>query len=81
MHEITISLSLNESNQLTADLTMDGNSVDSLSATFENTYDADEPSTPPTGDKSNLTTWFVLMMISGSALVALIVYDRKLRKI
>ena len=81
VHELTISLSLDESNQLTADLTMDGNSVDSLSATFENTYDADKPSTPPTGDKSNLMTWFVLMMISGSALVALIVYDRKLRKI
>ena len=58
-----------------------GNSVDSLSATFENTCDANKPSTPPTGDKSNLMTWFVLMMISGSALVALIVYDRKLRKI
>ena len=77
VHEITITVSLNENNELVAALTMDGKSVDTLNATFENTYDADIPSTPPTGDNSNLTLCFILMIVSGSTLVALVVYDRK----
>ena len=81
VHEITITVSLNENNELVAALTMDGKSVTALSATFENTYDADTPVAPPTGDNSNLTLWFILMIVSGSALVALTVYDRKRSRI
>lgn len=81
VHEITITVSLNENNELVAALTMDGKSVTALSATFENTYDADTPEAPPTGDNSNLTLWFILMVVSGSALVALTVYDRKRSRI
>ena len=81
VHEITVTVSLNENNELVVALTMDGKSVDALSATFENTYDADTPIAPPTGDNSNLTLWFILMIVSGSALVALIVYDRKRARI
>lgn len=77
VHKITIAVTLNENNELVAALTMDGKSVDALNATFENTYDADTPAAPPTGDNSNLTLWFILMVVSGSALVALVVYDRK----
>ena len=79
VHEIEVTVSLNENNELVADLTMDGKETDSLNVVFENTYDADEPSTPPTGDDSNLIVWIVLMAVSGSLLVALIVYDRKRR--
>lgn len=81
VHEITIAVSLNENNELVAALTMDGKSVDTLSATFENTYDAEIPDAPPTGDNSHLTLWFILMIVSGSALVALTVYDRKRSRI
>ena len=81
VHEITITVSLNENNELVAALTMDGKSVTALSAAFENTYDADTPVSPPTGDNSNLTLWFILMIVSGSALVALTVYDRKRNRI
>ena len=77
VHEITIAVSLKENNELVAVLTMDGKSVEALSATFENTYDADTPVAPPTGDDSNLTLWFILMIVSGSALVALFAYDRR----
>lgn len=77
VHEITITVSLNENNELVAALTIDGKSVNALNATFENTYDADTPVSPPTGDNSNLTLWFILMIVGGSALVALTVYDRK----
>ena len=81
VHEITVTVSLNENNELVAALTMDGKSVDALNATFENTYDADTPEAPPTGDNSNLTLWFILMIVSGSALVALTVYDRKRNRV
>lgn len=81
VHEITVTVSLSENNELVAALTMDGKSVDALNATFENTYDADTPVAPPTGDNSNLTLWFILMIVSGSALVALTVYDRKRSRI
>ena len=81
VHEITVTVSLNENNELVAALTMDGKSVNALNATFENTYDTDTPAVPPTGDNSNLTLWFILMIVSGSALVALTVYDRKRSRI
>ena len=81
VHEITITVSLNENNELVAALTMDGKSVDVLNATFENNYDADSSETPPTGVSSNLTIWLILMIVSGSALVALVVYDRKSRRV
>ena len=81
VHEITVTVSLNDNNELVAALTMDGKSVTALSATFENTYDADTPVAPPTGDNSNLTLWIILMIVSGSALVALTVYDRKRSRI
>lgn len=80
VHKITITVSLNESNELVGALTMDGKRVDALGATFENTYDADIPHTPQTGDNSNLTLWFILMVVSGSMLIALIVYDRKSKR-
>lgn len=81
VHEITITVSLNENNELVATLTMDGKSVDALNATFENTYDADTPVAPTTGDNANITLWFILMIVSGSTLVALVVYDRKRGKV
>lgn len=81
VHKITIAVTLNENNELVAALTMDGKSVTALSATFENTYNAEIPDAPPTGDNSNLTLWFILMVVSGSMLVALTVYDRKRNRI
>ena len=81
VHEIAVTVALNENNELVAALTMDGKIVNALSATFENTYDADTPVAPPTGDNSNLTLWFILMIVSGSALVALTVYDRKRNRV
>ncbi len=81
VHEITIKVSLNGNNELVAALTMDGKSVNALNATFENTYDADTSEAPPTGDNSNFMLWFILMIVSGSALIALTVYDRKRSRI
>ena len=46
--------------------------------TFNNKYLP--PDTPSTGDTGSVTFWFVLMVISGSAFVALAVYDRKCEK-
>ena len=77
VHVITVTVSLNENNELVAALTMDEQSVDALKATFENTYDPDTPVSPPTGDNIDLAFWFIMMVLSASVFVALVVYDRK----
>lgn len=77
VHEITVTVTLNENNELVAALTMDGKSVDTLHATFENTYNAQSVVVPPTGDDFNIMLWLLLMIVSGSALIALLVYERK----
>ena len=76
-YQITVSISLDENNELVAALTMDGEKVDALNATFENTYDPDTPVSPPTGDMIDPIFWLVMMVISGSMFIALVVYDRK----
>ena len=80
VHEITVTVSLSSNNKLVAELTMDGNAADELHAEFENTYNAEKPSSPLTGYKSNILIWFILMLVSASMLVAVIVYDRRCNK-
>lgn len=80
VHEITVTVSLNGDDELVVALTLDGNSVDELHAEFENTYNAEKPSSPLTGYKSNILIWFIMMLVSASMLVAVIVYDRRCNK-
>lgn len=40
----------------------------------------DNPSSPKTGDDSSLWLWIVLMFVSGSTVIALDVYDKKIRR-
>lgn len=77
VHTLTVSITLSQDNKLVATLTKDGQSVESLSAVFENTYHKEQSVAPPTGDSSNLTFWFVMMLVSVTMLVALLVFDRK----
>ena len=79
VHEITVSVSLNTNNELVATLTMDGQSVEALSAAFENTYDVKKPDSPATGDRINLTFWFIMMIVSGSVSIFLVITDIKYR--
>lgn len=79
VYEIAVRVTLNEEHKLIAACTMNGKPVDTLNAAFQNIYDADRTTVPPTGDTSNLTVWFIMMLVSASAFVALVVYDRKRR--
>ncbi|MBP3600501.1 MAG: hypothetical protein J6J30_05400 [Clostridia bacterium] len=81
VHEITVAISLNKNNELVTALTMDGKNVDALSATFENTYNVETPDASATGDDFNLTLWIILMVVSGSVLVAIVIYERKINRI
>lgn len=77
VYEITVSVSLNSDNQLVAAVKVNGASAETVVAEFQNTYHADETVAPPTGDNSNLTFWFIMMIVSGTALVVLTVFDRR----
>ncbi len=77
VYEITVSVTLDESNELTATVVVDGIAAEEPVAEFENTYHADVPPSPPTGDNSNITFWFIMMIVSATVLVTLIIYDRR----
>ncbi len=77
VYEIAVSVTLSEDNKLIASYTMNGKSVDTLNAAFQNIYDADSTTSPPTDDTGYLTFWFVIMIVSALTLIALVVYDRK----
>ncbi len=79
VHEITVVLTVNADNELVAALTMDGVSVNSLEAEFQNVYDKDQQVAAPTGDHSLLHLGFVMIIVSATAFVSLLVYDRKRR--
>lgn len=81
VYEITVSVSLSEDNKLIAAVSMNGTATETPVAAFENTYHADQPVSPPTGDTSNITFWFIMMIISGATFVSLIIYDRKRARI
>lgn len=77
VYEITVSVTLDESNELKAAVVMNGVAAEEPVAEFENTYHADVPPSPPTGDDSDITFWFIMMTVSATTLVTLIIYDRR----
>ena len=77
VYEIKVSISLNAENQLVASVTVNDTPVESAVAEFQNVYHADETVSPPTGDNSNITFWFILMIVSGATLVSLLIYEKK----
>ncbi len=80
-YAIVIDVALDEeTNTLVATMTLNGEEVADPVAEFENIYDY-TPSTPQTGDNSNLGIWIVMMIISGGAALTLCVQDKKKRRI
>ncbi|MBQ8381716.1 MAG: VWA domain-containing protein [Clostridia bacterium] len=68
VYTVTVTISLDETtNTLVADLTVNGEEVDSAVAAFENVYDFDE--VPQTGD--NLMLWITLLAVSCGAILTL----------
>jgi len=79
---ITIEVTLNsETNELVATMSVNEAAVAEFVAQFENTYDADIPDNPKTGDNTNLALWVALMFVSGGAAITLGVYDKKKRRL
>ena len=76
VYEITVAITLGEDNTIVAATTVNGDVADSIVAEFQNTYHADQPVTPPTGDNSSLIFWFIMMIVSGTAFVVLTVIDK-----
>lgn len=77
IHEITVSVALNDDNELVTAFSIDGQPVQTLNVLFENTYHVDDPTPPQTLDDANLVFWLTMTIISASALVALTVYDKR----
>ena len=77
VYDISIAITLNSDNKLVSTIAMDGKAVNDVVARFENTYYTDQTTAPPTGDDSNITFWFIMMIISGTACIVLILLDKR----
>lgn len=69
VHVIQISLSVNDFNQLTADLTVNGEAVSEIRIGFENMYMPID--IPDTGDQNQPLLWGAMLMISGACMLIL----------
>jgi len=83
-YTITVAISLNESNELVATLTKNGENAPTVVAEFENVYDytptppnPEYPDSPQTGDATNLHLWFALLFVSGGGIFGTALYGRK----
>ena len=83
-YTITVTISLNESNELVATLTKNGENAPTVVAEFENVYDytptppnPEYPDSPQTGDATNLHLWFALLFVSGGGIFGTAIYGRK----
>ena len=77
VYDISIAITLSNNNRLISTISMDGETVNDVIARFENIYYDEHPTAPPTGDNSNTTFWFIMMIISGTAYIVLIFLDKR----
>lgn len=77
VYNISIAITLSGDNKLVSAITMDGETVNDVIARFENTYYTDQATAPPTGDDSNVTFWFIMMIISGTTCIVLVLLDKR----
>ena len=67
-------------NEMKAAVLVDDVAVEQCLLAFENTYDGDAAVTPPTGDNTNLPFWITMMVLSATACIVLVVFDRRDKK-
>ncbi len=77
VYDISIAITLSNDNRLISTIAMDGKTVNAVIAKFENTYYTEHRTAPPTGDNSNITFWFITMIISGIACILLVCLDKR----
>ena len=82
-YKISITISLDDENNLVAKITNNGEIVTEVVAEFVNEYDytlsPEFPDSPQTGDNSMLCFWFALLFVSGGAILTLSFYSKKRR--
>ena len=75
VYDISVSVFLGEDNKLSATVVMDGETVSTAVARFENIYDTENISSSPTGDNIQIAFWFIMMAASGVLCVILLIID------
>lgn len=70
VYHISITLTLSESHEMTAQLMVDNQPVTEIAAEYENQYDVSGP-LPDTGDHARLLLWTAMLILSGAGLVVL----------
>lgn len=68
IHRLTAAVSRQE-DRLTVTVRNDGQVLDEVKVSFVNTYHGGRNPSPPTGDKSAVAPWLILLAVSGMALV------------
>ncbi len=82
-YTVTVKISLNEDNELTALFTKNGEEAVAVVAEFENIYDytiaskTEYTDSPETGDATNLHLWFALLFVSGGGIFSTAICGRK----
>ena len=79
VYDISIDISLGEDNKLIALVCMDGDVTKKPVAEFVNIYHTKLHDSPQTGDNSNPTFWFIMMILSGATCIFLAIIDKKYR--
>ncbi len=80
VYDISIVIALSEDNKLIANTLMNGEAIEKPIAEFMNSYHSEIIVSPQTGDNSNVTFWFIMMILSGSACIFLIIIENKHRQ-
>ena len=79
VYDISIAIALGENNKLNANVAINGHIVKNPVAKFVNIYHGESLDSPQTGDNSNLTFSFILMIISGATCIFLAIVNKKYR--
>lgn len=77
VYDITVTITLDEDNKLQALVSMNGDVTENPIAEFVNIYYTELIDSPQTGDNSNLTFWFVMMILSAASCIFLATINKK----
>ena len=76
VYDIIVAVS-SKDNKLEAAIEMNGVKTEKCVADFINVYYVEQTNTPVTGDNSNITFWFVMMIISAMSCVTILILTKK----
>jgi len=83
VYTVALTVAHDGKGNLTATYTVDGAAVDQATYqfAFTNSYKKPASSTPQTGDETPVAVLMAMLVLSGSAIMAMVVYDRKRRSL